>query len=1380
MKTTRLERREGTAGGKPRHVAWMAVVGAWVGALGLSMAPARAAANVEEVRPVLKEFCLGCHSTEKHKGDLDLERLLVGGEHRRDTRVWESVIEQVELGEMPPKDKPQPGEAARARLLGWCRALIDEVGLEQAGDPGPVVLRRLSNAEYTHTLRDLTGVAALDPAREFPVDGAAGEGFVNTGQSLVMSPALLDKYLDAAKQVASHLVLLPDGIRFSPHTTRRDQTEALLADIRALYRRHTDPRGADRVNLQGIVLDTNAGGRLPVEAYLRVWIENRASSAPKSIPELARAHGLSARYLATLSAALAGDDPSLLLAPLRDRMGSAKGDDVPALSQWIAGWQKALWKFSPVGHIGKKGGPSAWMEPVQPVVARQELRLKLPENPTHPEVVVYLATGDAGDGARGDVARWRRPRLVAPGRPDLLLRDLRGAVASAEALRTRLRRATVPALMAADLMDRGVETNALAAARKAGVAMEDLSPWLGYLGIGASGPLHLTGHLTQRIAAVGGHDFVRALGFHETPSVTANASDKAVRVPGDMTARSVALHPSPTLNIGAGWRAPVGGVFQLSGTVRHAHPECGNGVTWSLELRRGPTRHRLASGVAQGGKEGVLGPLTNLVVRPGDLVSVVIGARDGNHSCDLTRVELRLADVADPARAWDLAKEVSGDLWAGNPHADAAGRPDVWHFYTELAGPTGDLAAPIPPGSVLDRWMASDAAGRAALAPEVARLLANGPAAGAPDADVRLHRLLTSLGGPLLAGGLQAPGREGAPGGDWGLEGSRFDGEDLLVRGAGTEAVRIPADVAAGREWVVSVEPDAKEGAEATLQATVGLERTKRAAGAWPDVPFIVGDGTAARARVEAGLARFRDLFPAALCYEKIVPVDEVVTLTLFHREDEALRRLVLDDEERARLDRLWDELHFVSQDALTLVDAFEQLWQYATQDGDPSLFEPMRGPIQQRAAAFRARQVEAEPRHVAALLEWAARAYRRPLKDDEAAGLRALHAKLRAEDIPHDDAVRLMLARVLVSPAFLYRAEEPGPGKVPVPVSGWEMASRLSYFLWSSAPDDALLKEAADGRLATPEGVAAATRRMVQDDRVRRWANEFGAAWLHVQDVAALDEKSERHFPEFAGIRADLQEEVVRTFEDLMRHNRPVTDLLDSDTAIVSEALAKFYGIPGVTGPGWHRVSGVKAHGRGGVLAMGAVLAKQSGASRTSPILRGNWLCEVLLGDKLPKPPKGVPPLPEDESATEGLTVRQVVERHSQDPRCSGCHVRIDPFGHAMEAYDAIGRRRERDMGGRLLDTRVTLPGGVVVEGMDGLRAYLAGRRREAFVRQFCRKLAGYALGRSIQVSDGPMLKDMAAALAADGMRVHAALEVLVRSKAFREIRGRDVAWSP
>ena len=211
--------------------------------------------------------------------------------------------------------------------------------------------------------------------------------------------------------------------------------------------------------------------------------------------------------------------------------------------------------------------------------------------------------------------------------------------------------------------------------------------------------------------------------------------------------------------------------------------------------------------------------------------------------------------------------------------------------------------------------------------------------------------------------------------------------------------------------------------------------------------------------RIEDAYDEFRQMFPAALCYTKIVPVDEAVTLTLFYREDEYLSKLMLDDSQKAQLDRLWDELHYVSQDAITLVDAFEQLWQYSTQDGPDAphgdkRLEPMREPINQRAAAFKQRLVNTQARHLEAVLEFAEKAYRRPLADGEKNELRGLYRNLRQEDVPHEEAIRLLLAKVFVAPAFLYRLENAPPGAKPGPVSDWELANRLSYFLWSSAPD--------------------------------------------------------------------------------------------------------------------------------------------------------------------------------------------------------------------------------------------------------------------------------------------------------------------------------------
>jgi hypothetical protein len=261
------------------------------------------------------------------------------------------------------------------------------------------------------------------------------------------------------------------------------------------------------------------------------------------------------------------------------------------------------------------------------------------------------------------------------------------------------------------------------------------------------------------------------------------------------------------------------------------------------------------------------------------------------------------------------------------------------------------------------------------------------------------------------------------------------------------------------------------------------------------------------------------------------------------------------------------------------------------------------------------------------------------------------------------------------------------------------------------------------------------------------------------------------------------MYEETIRFFTDLFRNNGRVLDILDADYALVNAELAKHYGIPEETfrtgtaaDDGWRRVSHVKPLGRGGVLGQATTLAKQSGASRTSPILRGNWLAETLLGEKLPRPPKDVPRLPEDE-ATGTLTVRQLTEKHSTDPKCFGCHRQIDPYGYALEGYDAIGRKRDVDLGGHPVETQAKVIDGSEFVGLDGLRSYLLTKRRDAFVRQFCRKLLGYSLGRSVQLSDGPLIAELQAKLKKDDFRIAPLVEAIVQSRQFREIRGRDVA---
>src|ERR1043166_2929551 len=496
----------------------------------------------------------------------------------------------------------------------------------------------------------------------------------------------------------------------------------------------------------------------------------------------------------------------------------------------------------------------------------------------------------------------------------------------------------------------------------------------------------------------------------------------------------------------------------------------------------------------------------------------------------------------------------------------------------------------------------------------------------------------------------------------------------------------------------------------------------------------------------------------------------------------------MLDEVQKAKLDRLWDELHYVSRDALTSVDVFEQLWQFATQDADPKVFEPLREPIKKRAAGFREWLTNTEPKHVEAVLEFAGRAFRRPLSVTEKNELRSFYRKLCADDLPHDEAIRLTLARVLVSPAFLYHAETPGPGITAAPVNDWELANRLSYFLWASAPDAELRAQAAAGKLRQPDVLVAQSRRLLRDPRVRRLATEFACAWLHIYDFDQLNEKSDRHFPTFVPLRAAMYEESIRFCTDLFQNDRPVLNILNANYALVNEPLAKHYGLPdsmwraapreaSTDDEGdWRRVDGVNEFSRGGILAQAATLAKQSGASRTSPILRGNWVSEVLLGEKLPRPPKDVPRLPEDE-ATENLTVRQLTEKHTSDSRCAGCHSRIDAFGFALERFDAIGRLRQRDLGDRPIDTHAKTIDGAEFDGFQGLRDYLLNQRGDAFLKQFCRKLLGYSLGRAVQLSDGPLIGEMQRQLQSHDYRFSAALETIVRSKQFRAIRGRAMA---
>jgi len=1332
----------------------------------------RTAAASTDPHAILKDHCLGCHSTEKQKGDLDLET----SDIRKDSHVWENVLEQIELGEMPPKKEKPLSPEEKEQLTAWVRQTLDEIALANAGDPGPVILRRLSNMEYTYTLHDLTGVNSLDPAKEFPVDGAAGEGFTNAGAALVMSPALLSKYLDAAKEVAEHLVLTPAGIRFSAGTSSRDATDETLAKIRAFYARFSDT-GEHSVEVGGTGKVSSKGGVLPLAAYLDA-LQGRREPA-----------GLSPKYLQLLRKALTDTQPSSLLDPLRAKFkaGQLKAADIEP-------WQTALWRFAIIGHLGKVGGPKAWLEPATPLAAQKEFRIKLEPPADGSDLTLYLSTSDAGDGGSGDFALWENARLIVPNRGDLPLREIRSVSQQMRRYREVVMESAARCLAAAHEAEQSggnIELTVLAEKHKVDAKL--LAGWLRHLGLNGGGELKLEPLLTNKTQSVANYDFIKGWTGESALSVLANSSDTTVRIPGLMKPGTVATHPSPKLASVIAWRSPVSGSLKVSGSVQDGHTACGNGILYTLELRRGHTREVLATGGTKADAVTPLGPFENVRVTTGDVIALVIDPRGSDHGCDHTPMNLTLNDGS---REWDLGKDVSPDILAGNPHADRHGNGTVWHFLSQPASGADSPVGIIDSHSLLSKWRQSkDAGDRARIAADVQRLLQQDASAAKPSpADKQLRTQLLAYHGPLLADTWRSAKATAAdvPASNDGLDpalfgkhpqGGQVSAASLCVPAPSVIEVRIPAAMLSGAELVVTgrLHPDSPPEASVQMQvlttkpaAVSGLQpsnaTTTKQGGAWTDSrpplifdsPILVQDGSEARRRFESGFNEFRALFPAALCYTKIVPADEVVTLTLFHREDDQLRRLILDDAQTAELDRLWDELHFVSQDALTLVDAFEQIWQYSTQDGPNApngdkRLEPLRGPILRGAEAFKKRLVELEPVQVQSMLDFAKQAWRRPLAEPEQSAFRTFYDQLRKQDLQHEKAMRLLLVRVLTSPDFLYRGEQ--APSVTGPVNQQELATRLSYFLWSSTPDAELLA----ANLRDPETLAAQARRMLKSDKVRRLALEFGCQYLHVRDVATLDEKSERHFPTFLDLRADMQEEVARFFIDLIQNDRSILSLLDADYTFVNAKLAAHYGLK-TDSPDWHRTDQLHALGRGGILGFSATLAKQAGASRNSAILRGTWLTEVLLGEKLPTPPKGVPTLPEEPPA--GLSERQLIERHSIDPTCANCHRRIDPYGFALEGFDAIGRARTAD-------TKTTLPDGTAVNGLADLRHYLLTKRKDDFTRQFCRKLVGYALGRSVQLSDKPLID----AMVQSDLRFVTLVDAIVRSRQFTHRQGLEVA---
>jgi hypothetical protein len=397
-----------------------------------------------------------------------------------------------------------------------------------------------------------------------------------------------------------------------------------------------------------------------------------------------------------------------------------------------------------------------------------------------------------------------------------------------------------------------------------------------------------------------------------------------------------------------------------------------------------------------------------------------------------------------------------------------------------------------------------------------------------------------------------------------------------------------------------------------------------------------------------------------------------------------------------------------------------------------------------------------------------ARRAYRRPVTDEDMRTLTEFYASGR-KDGSFESGIQFALERILIDPDFLFRTQRnPSDAKAgsPYRLSDLELASRLSFFLWSSIPDDGLMDDAAKGRLKDPKVLAAQVRRMMADPRAEALVENFAGQWLVLRNIrdAAPDPDL---FPDFdENLRDAFMRETELFIDSQMRSDRSIPELLTADYTFLNERLARHYGIAGVQGSRFRRVT-LNGAERGGLLGHGSLLTVTSYPNRTSPVLRGKWLLENILGTPPPPPPPDVPALKDKDENGRPQSVRERLEDHRRNPTCAACHAQMDPLGFALDHFDAVGKWREKDEG-TAVDASGTLPDGSTFRGLDGLRTLLDSRR-EQFVATVTEKLLAYALGRGLEAYDMPAVRKIVRDAADDGHSWSSIVLGIVDSVPFR-----------
>lgn len=404
----------------------------------------------------------------------------------------------------------------------------------------------------------------------------------------------------------------------------------------------------------------------------------------------------------------------------------------------------------------------------------------------------------------------------------------------------------------------------------------------------------------------------------------------------------------------------------------------------------------------------------------------------------------------------------------------------------------------------------------------------------------------------------------------------------------------------------------------------------------------------------------------------------------------------------------------------------------------------------------------------------YASFAFRRYVKDKETARFLSLFEKADARGDSFADSVKLALKAVLVSPRFLFRSEKDQETKEPYRVDDFELASRLSYFLWASMPDRDLMALAAKGELGKPEVLRAQVERMLRDDRSRSLAEEFAGQWLGFDKMREEVRPDKDRFPEFDfALRVSMYQEPLEFFHAMVQENRSVLELLDSDTTFVNERLASLYRIPGVGGNHMRRIA-LPGRERGGILGMGAILASTAFPLRTSPVLRGRYVLDEVLGTPPPPPPPDAGQLPADDRQPDGLTFRQRLEQHRNRAECSGCHSQMDPIGFGLENFDPIGRFRTED-NGKPVDSAGELPNGEKFTGPAELRQVLM-KEKEQFAYNLTERMLGYALGRGLEYYDLPTIHGLRENLIKNEYRIRMLIHGITQSFPFQYRRNDPI----